>query len=67
MPTKRTALLRKAFAATMNDPDYRADAAQQSIDVDPVYADELTSILEHVYHASPKVIARAREITDTAR
>lgn len=67
MPDDHTKIIREAFAATMTDPDYKKDAEQQSIDVDPVYADEITSILNRVYNAPEDVIARARQISDAAR
>jgi hypothetical protein len=60
-------MLRDAFAATMTDPDYIQDAEKQSIDINPVYADEILAILNRVYSASPEVIARARQIADAAR
>jgi tripartite-type tricarboxylate transporter receptor subunit TctC len=67
VPAERAAALRQAFAATMSDPDYKADLEKQSLEVNPVYADEINQILSHVYTASPEVIERARAIADAAR
>jgi hypothetical protein len=63
----RALMLRDAFAATMTDPDYIQDAEKQSIDINPVYADEILAILNRVYSAPPEVVARARQIADAAR
>ncbi len=67
MPADRATALRAAFAATMKDAEYKAEAEKQAIDVDPVYADEIMSILNRVYTASPEVVERARQISEAAR
>ena len=67
MPADRTAALRAAFAETMKDAEYKAEAEKQAIEIDPVFADEIVSILNRVYTASPEVIERARQIAEAAR
>jgi hypothetical protein len=67
MPADRAAALRAAFAATMKDAEYRAEAEKQALDIDPVYADEINAILKSVYNASPEAIERARQIAEAAR
>ncbi len=67
MPADRATALRAAFAETMKDAEYKAEAEKQAIDVDPVFADEITSILNRVYTASPEAIERARQIAEAAR
>ena len=67
MPADRANTLRAAFAETMKDVEYKAEAEKHAIDVDPVFADEIASILNRVYAASPEVIERARQISEAAR
>lgn len=67
MPADRANALRAAFAATMKDGEYKAEAEKQGLDVDPVFADEINAILQRVYNASPEVIERARQIAEAAR
>lgn len=67
VPADRVTALRNAFAATMKDAEYRAEAEKQGLDVDPVFADEINAILQRVYTASPEAIERARQIAEAAR
>ncbi len=67
VPADRAAALRAAFAATMKDAEYKAEAEKQALDIDPVYADEINAILKSVYNASPEAIERARQIAEAAR
>ena len=53
VPAERVAALREAFAATMKDPDFIADAAKTKIDIKLVDGRELTEMVERVLH-SPK-------------
>jgi tripartite-type tricarboxylate transporter receptor subunit TctC len=60
VPPERLQVLRRAFDATMKDPEFLADAKQQKLDIDPVSGDEIQALVRSVY-ASPKdVIARAQ-------
>ena len=60
VPAERLAVLRRAFDATMKDPEFLADAKQQKLDIDPVSGDDIQALVRSVY-ASPKdVIARAQ-------
>jgi tripartite-type tricarboxylate transporter receptor subunit TctC len=57
----RVAELRQAFDAVMKDPEFRADAARQSLDIDPISGPEIEAMLQKVYASTPDVIARAKE------
>ncbi|HTI86434.1 MAG TPA: tripartite tricarboxylate transporter substrate-binding protein [Alphaproteobacteria bacterium] len=48
-------MLRKAFADTMKDPDFKADAAKQKLDVDPEDGEHLAALIKKIY-ATPKPI-----------
>ena len=60
-PPDRVAALRAAMAATANDPAYRADAARERLDVDPVAGEEVEAIIRRAYAAPPEIIARLVE------
>jgi tripartite-type tricarboxylate transporter receptor subunit TctC len=48
-------MLRKAFDDTMKDPDFKAEAAKQKLDVDPEDGEHLASLIKKIY-ATPKPI-----------
>jgi tripartite-type tricarboxylate transporter receptor subunit TctC len=60
-PAERVAALRAAFADTFNDPAYRADAARERLEVDPVAGDEVETIIKSAYAVAPDVLARLVE------
>lgn len=60
IPEERVAALRKAFEATMRDPDYIADAKKQHLDLDFMRGDEIAKLIERIYASPEPVIARAR-------
>ena len=60
VPAERLQALRRAFDATLTDPEFLADARQQKLDIDPVSGDEIQSLVRSVYASPPEVIARAR-------
>jgi tripartite-type tricarboxylate transporter receptor subunit TctC len=54
------ALLRKAFAETMRDKGFLADAAKLKIDIDPVSADKITEIVKETISAPADIVAKAK-------
>lgn len=62
MPPDRVAALRAAFDATMQDPDFLADAKAQNAHVDPVGGEAINALLDRVYSAPPDVVARIRQL-----
>jgi tripartite-type tricarboxylate transporter receptor subunit TctC len=59
VPPERLAVLRKAFEATMRDPDYIADGKKQHLEAEFMRGEEIEALIKRV-NASPKeVIARA--------
>jgi len=62
MPPDRVAALRAAFDATVQDPDFLADAKQQNAHVDPVSGEAINALLDRVYSAPPDVVARIRQL-----
>ena len=59
-PADRVAALRSAFAATMTDPAFLADAARARAEVAPVSADALHALIAEAYAAPPARVERAR-------
>jgi tripartite-type tricarboxylate transporter receptor subunit TctC len=57
----RLAALRAAFNATMQDADFKADAAKMGLEVNPITGEEMTALLERLYKTPPEVIQRVRE------
>jgi len=62
VPAARVAALRKAYAATMGDPDFLADAKRLGITITPVTGPELTGVIKHLMTLSPATLQRAKEI-----
>jgi tripartite-type tricarboxylate transporter receptor subunit TctC len=61
-PKDRVALLRKAFMATMKDPEFVADATKANLDLSPLSGEELEKTIREIYDAEPAVVARLKEI-----
>jgi tripartite-type tricarboxylate transporter receptor subunit TctC len=59
VPEERARALREAFAATLLDPDFIADAKGQSLDVDPVSGADVASLIREVYASSPAAVQLA--------
>ena len=53
MPADRVKMLRDAFAATMKDPEFLADAKKGKLDVNPTDGAELEALIKRIY-TTPK-------------
>ena len=62
LPAERVGELRAAFDAMMADPELRAEAARQNLDVDAVSGDEMQSLIERLYASPAPVIDLVRKI-----
>jgi len=63
IPEDRKRALTDAFAATMKDPDFLAEAAKMKADVNPVSAAAIESLLADVYKTPKDVVAKAAKAT----
>lgn len=54
------AVLRKAFDATMKDPQFLAEAEKLRIDVAPLSGERVQEVVRKLYESSPEVIGLAR-------
>jgi tripartite-type tricarboxylate transporter receptor subunit TctC len=59
IPALRKAALIKAFDETMKDPDLRAEAAREKIDIGPMSGSEVDELLAKLYAIPPDVIEKA--------
>ena len=60
VPADRIAALRKAFDATMKDPEFLDDAKRSRLDISPVSGVELQRIIEDLVATPPSMIAAAK-------
>ncbi len=63
-PPERVAALRDAYAATMADKDFQAEADQLKLDVKPMSAAQVTQIVDATINISPELIAKAKAVLD---
>jgi tripartite-type tricarboxylate transporter receptor subunit TctC len=64
VPAERVAALRAAFAATMKDPEFLAEAAKLNFEVRPVLGEAMQRIVEKVLATPKPVAARAKGLME---
>jgi tripartite-type tricarboxylate transporter receptor subunit TctC len=62
IPPDRAAALRAAFDATMQDPEFAADAEQLGIEITPMTGAAIEPLLKELYAAPKDVIAKTAQI-----
>jgi tripartite-type tricarboxylate transporter receptor subunit TctC len=62
LPPNRAALLRRAFDATMQDADFRAEAARMQADVAPSTGEQVQELVARIYATPRPVIERAKKL-----
>ena len=63
-PRERIEALRRAFDATMKDPQFLAEAEKANADISPMTGEEAQRIAADITTAPPEVIARARQLIE---
>jgi tripartite-type tricarboxylate transporter receptor subunit TctC len=63
-PEERLAALRKAFDATMKDPEFLADAERNQMEIEPLTGAQIEDFLTKAYSASPDIIAKAAALVE---
>jgi tripartite-type tricarboxylate transporter receptor subunit TctC len=58
VPAERLAVLRTAFDATVKDPAFLADAAQQQLDITVFTGTQIDTLLKDIYATPPELVAR---------
>ncbi len=64
IPADRRIALRKAFMDTMADPEFLKDAAVQNVEVNPVPADRLETLIREVYSLPESILLRSKKLQD---
>ena len=59
-PAEQVATLRKAFDATMSDPQYLAEAAKLRIDISPLPGGKVQEVVQGLYATPKDIIEQAR-------
>jgi tripartite-type tricarboxylate transporter receptor subunit TctC len=67
VPADRVAALRKAFAATMKDPDYIAEGNRVRLDMNPLSAERVTQLVNATVNAPPDIVAKTRAALGTGK
>jgi tripartite-type tricarboxylate transporter receptor subunit TctC len=62
VPAERVAALRKAFDATMKDPEFLKEGARVLGEISPVSGVDMQKIVADLYLTSPETIRRLREV-----
>ena len=63
-PAERVAALRSAFAATMKDPEFLAEAKALNFEIDPVLGEKMQTIVEKVLATPKDVAAKAKGLLE---
>jgi tripartite-type tricarboxylate transporter receptor subunit TctC len=61
-PKERVEVLRKAFTATINDAEFRADAEKSNLDLSPLSGEELEKTVHSLFKLSPVLLAKLKQI-----
>jgi hypothetical protein len=64
VPAERLAALRDAFAATMKDADFRAEAQRLLLEIDPLDGEAIAKLLAGAYAAPRAVVVRAATLVE---
>jgi len=62
IPEERARLLRQAFDATMKDPEFRNEAKNLNLDVEPVNGAEVEALIKEIYASPPEAVKLATEL-----
>jgi len=61
-PKDRVLTLRKAFAETMNAPEFLADAKKGNLDINPLTGEEVARTVENLFKIEAPIAAKLRQI-----
>jgi tripartite-type tricarboxylate transporter receptor subunit TctC len=61
VPVERVQELRRAFLATMQDPDFVEETKKQRLAVDPIPGDRLAQVIADIYKTPKDVVTRVAE------
>ena len=61
-PKDRVQLLRRAFDATLKDPEFVADAKKSRLNVDPIPAEEIEKDISGLFKLDPGLVAKLKDV-----
>jgi tripartite-type tricarboxylate transporter receptor subunit TctC len=64
LPAERAQTLQQAFADTMKDPMFLADAKKQKLEINPVPGPQIEQLLKETYQMPKAVVAQAAKLTN---
>jgi tripartite-type tricarboxylate transporter receptor subunit TctC len=62
VPADRVAALRAAFAATMADKDFLAEAEKAQLEITPVSGEAVQKLVNEVYQTPPEIAKKAADL-----
>ena len=62
VPAKRVEVMRRAFDATMTDPDFIAEAAKLQIDLGPITGEDMQSMVRNVTQLDAALVKRLKGV-----
>jgi tripartite-type tricarboxylate transporter receptor subunit TctC len=64
VPADRLATLRRAFAATLDDPEFRAEADKAQLEIEPLTGAEIEKLLATAYGAPKSIVQQAAALVE---
>ena len=64
VPAECVQVLRRAFDATMKDPQFVANAARLKLDIDPMTGEEVQALVGELARTPPEIVARVRGVLE---
>ena len=61
LPPARVATLRQAFAATLIDKGFLAEAEKLNFEIEPISGEDIAQVVNRTIEAPPHIVARAKE------
>jgi tripartite-type tricarboxylate transporter receptor subunit TctC len=61
VPAETVTTLRRAFDATMKDPEFLASAAKMNLEIEPVTGEAVEKLVVDIYKTPAEAVAAARE------
>jgi tripartite-type tricarboxylate transporter receptor subunit TctC len=61
-PKEVVQAMRRAFAATMRDPEFLKEAEKSKLDVDPISGEDVEKTVKRIFQLSPSMLAKLKEI-----
>ena len=62
IPQERLEILRKAFSATLTDPEFVAEAKKANLDINPLSGEEVKKTVDELFKLSPAVVSKLANI-----